>query len=161
MERLNHELGTIVDSARFGELYGDGEDLVQQRGYWLPETYPGDYTSEGRSNLWKFHPLGIMVFDAASMTVETYEVFNFKLTKEGQEAAEKEFNRMLASVCNGRRNEFRFGEPPIELYEYASSHDDYRSFCGPWLASFIYNKWKMDPSFYAYSALASAQEIPT
>ncbi len=98
MENLTHCLGTIDEMDRFGELYGDGEDLIQARGYWLPETYPGDYNSEGRSNLWKFHPRGIMVFNAVSMTVETYEVFNFKLTKEGEEAADKEIDWMLPTL---------------------------------------------------------------
>ena len=71
MENLHHCLGNIDEMNRFGELYGCGEDLVQHRGYWLPETYPGGYSSEERSNLWKFHPRGIMVFNAETKTVET------------------------------------------------------------------------------------------
>lgn len=143
MENLTHCLGTIDEMDRFGTLYGDGEDLIQHRGYWLPETYPGSYTSEGRANLWKFHPRGIMVFDAATMTVETFEVFNFKMTPEGVEAAGREYARMWSIQFNGRDNEFKYGEPPLELFEYGRNFELYRLFCDSPLDNFMRDKWKI------------------
>ena len=155
MENLHHCLGNIDEMNRFGELYGCGEDLVQHRGYWLPETYPGGYSSEERSNLWKFHPRGIMVFNAETMTVETYEVFNFKMTVKGAKEAEQEFDRMLPILDNGRDNEFRFGDPPLELYGKFLHLPEYRQICGPWVAAFMKAKWNLNVNPDAYPALST------
>lgn len=154
MEKLHHCLGNVEEMDRFGELYGCGEDLVQRRGYWLPEKYPANYISEGRKNLWKFHPRGIMVFNAETMTVETYEVFNFKMTTEGAEEAEREFDRMISILGNGRDSEFRFGDPPLELYGHADNVTEYKQICGPWVAAFMKAKWNVNINPNAYSALS-------